>query len=121
MVDLQMARNASQIEAIDIHLNRLFAQAVRVASGLWGGGVLALAMHAFVTLGTSASLPGSVLAVGSFTVGAFHLSILPHPIRHSPPIPPLKIHIFVPKTCKEIPYKSGGFSRYKEIRLFFMM
>jgi hypothetical protein len=61
----------------------LFAQAVRVASGLWGGGVLALAMHAFVALGTSASLPGSVLAVGSFTVGAFHLSILPHPIRHS--------------------------------------
>lgn len=83
MVDLQMARNASQIEAIDIHLNRLFAQAVRVASGLWGGGVLALAMHAFVALGTSPSLPGSVLAVGSFTVGAFHLSILPHPIRHS--------------------------------------
>jgi hypothetical protein len=83
MVDLQMARNASQVEAIDIQLNRLLAQAVRVASGLWVRGVFALAVHAFVALRTSAGLPGFILAIGSFTVGTFHFGILPHPIRHS--------------------------------------
>jgi hypothetical protein len=32
---------------------------------------------------TNVGLPGFVLAVGSFTAGAFHFDILPHPIRHS--------------------------------------
>jgi len=84
MVNFQLSPNLAQVQAIDTHLGRSFAQAFRIALPFWFRRVLAIAVHAAIPLRTRICSACFVLTsrfVAMWTY--YHLPILAHPFSHS--------------------------------------
>src|SRR5215212_1644860 len=84
MVHFQMARNLSKIHSINIHLGRVFAQALRIALLFGFRCVLPSTVHTAIALRPGFCFACFVLASCLLARwAAFHVPILAHPFSHS--------------------------------------
>ena len=84
MVETEVPANAAQVQPIHVHAERLLADFWGVALALGFRGVLAVAEHTTIALGTGGGLPGFILPFGLVTMWtSYHGYILAQDSIHS--------------------------------------